>query len=130
MAVRENRLTSTVLTEADYLRAVEPPCRTWVVEADGAVVAFAAADAATGNIWALFVDPRHEGCGYGRRLHDAMVAWLWDEGVERAWLTTTPGTRAHRFYVAAGWTLAGPASAGEIRFELTRPATRPNVTLP
>ncbi len=56
-AVRENRLTSTVLTEDDYVRALEPPCRTWLVEADGHVVAFAAANAATGNIWALFVDP-------------------------------------------------------------------------
>ena len=120
MAVRENRLTSTELTEDDYVRALEPPCRIWLVEADGHVVAFAAANAATGNIWALFVDPDHEGRGYGRQLHDAMVAWLWEQGVTRAWLTTTAGTRAHRFYVAAGWTVAGPASGGEIRFELSR----------
>jgi GNAT superfamily N-acetyltransferase len=124
IAVRENRLTSTVLTEDDYVRALEPPCRTWLVEADGHVVAFAAANAATGNIWALFVDPDHEGRGYGRQLHDAMVAWLWGQNVTRAWLTTTAGTRAHRFYVAAGWTQAGPASGGEIRFELSR---SPNV---
>jgi GNAT superfamily N-acetyltransferase len=102
MAVRKNRLTSTVLTEDDYVSAIEPPCRTWLVEADGHVLAFAAANAATGNIWALFVDPDHEGRGYGRQLHDAMVAWLWEQGVTRAWLTTTAGTRAHRFYVAAG----------------------------
>lgn len=120
MAVRENRLTSTVLTDDDYVRALDHPCRTWVIAAGGEVVAFASANAATGNIWALFVDPDHEGRGYGRQLHDAMVAWLWEQGVTRAWLTTTPGTRAHRFYVAAGWTLAGPASGGEIRFELSR----------
>ena len=29
MAVRENRLTSTALTEDDYIRALEPPCRTF-----------------------------------------------------------------------------------------------------
>jgi GNAT superfamily N-acetyltransferase len=122
MAVRENRLTSTVLTEDDYVRALEPPCRTWLVASDGDVIAFAAANAAIGNIWALFVDPDHERLGYGRQLHDVMVAWLWEQGVTRAWLTTTAGTRAHRFYVAAGWTLTGPASGGEIRFELSRSA--------
>ena len=120
MAARENRLTSTVLTDGDYVRAVADPCRTWVIEADGQIVAFATADSSTGNIWALFVDPEHEGRGYGRRLHDAMVTWLWERGVDRAWLTTTPRTRAHRFYVMAGWTLAGPAADGEIRLELTR----------
>jgi GNAT superfamily N-acetyltransferase len=118
MAVRENRLTSTVLTEDDYVRALEPPSRTWVIEADGAIVAFAAANAATGNVWALFVDPDHEGRGYGRLLHDAMVTWLSAQGVTRAWLTTAAGTRAHHFYVAAGWTVAGPAPGGEVRFEL------------
>jgi GNAT superfamily N-acetyltransferase len=121
MAVRENRLTSTVLAEDDYIRALEPPSRTWLVAADGDVVAFAAANAATGNIWALFVDPDHEGRGYGRQLHDAMVAWLWEQGTTRAWLTTTPGTRAHRFYEAAGWRLAGAAAGDEILFELSRP---------
>jgi GNAT superfamily N-acetyltransferase len=32
------------------------------------VVAFAIGDATIGNIWALFVDPRHERRGFGRRL--------------------------------------------------------------
>lgn len=82
-------------------------------------MAFAAANAATGNVWALFVDPDHEGRGYGRQLHDHMVAWLWEQGVTCAWLATSPGTRAQRFYVAAGWTPAGPASGGAIPFELS-----------
>jgi GNAT superfamily N-acetyltransferase len=122
MAVLENRLTSTVLTDDDYIRALEFPGRTWLIESDGRVLAFAAANAATGNIWALFVDPDYEGRGYGRQLHDVMVEWLWAQGASRAWLTTVAGTRAHRFYTAAGWTLTGPAPGGEIRFELSHPA--------
>jgi GNAT superfamily N-acetyltransferase len=55
------------------------------------------------NIWALFVDPEHERRGYGRMLHDTMTDWLRSRGVERLWLTTEPGTRAQKFYEAAGW---------------------------
>ena len=29
-----------------------------------------------GRVWALFVDPAHEGHGHGRALHDVMIAWL------------------------------------------------------
>jgi uncharacterized membrane protein len=59
------------------------------------VVAFAVANATSGNIWALFVHPDHERRGYGRLLHDTMVSWLWATGLERLLLTTEPGTRAH-----------------------------------
>jgi len=116
-AVRENRLVSVVLSDVDYVRAIEEPGRGWVVEAEGEVVGFAAANARDGNVWALFVDPRHEGRGLGRRLHDTMIAWLAARGLERAWLTTDPGTRAERFYTAAGWCAVG-RSGRELRLEL------------
>lgn len=120
MAVRENRLQSIVLTDDDYIRAIEAPGRGWIVEADGDVVAFAIGDGSTGNIWALFVHPDHEGRGYGRTLHDMMVDWLWEQGLERLWLTTQPGTRAERFYLDAGWQRQGMTTSGEVRFEMTR----------
>src|SRR5688572_7163088 len=77
MSVRENKLTSTVLTEEDYIGAMETTGRGWVVERDGQIVAFGIGNATTGNIWALFVHPDHEGRGYGCRIHDEMVDWLW-----------------------------------------------------
>lgn len=120
MSVRENRLQSTVLTEDDYVAAIEPPGRGWVIEIEGEVAAFAVANAATGNVWALFVRPDYEALGFGRSLHDAMVAWLWEHELERLTLTTAPGTRAERFYVAAGWRKLGMTERGEIRFELGR----------
>jgi len=119
-AVRENRLVSLVLTEGNYVTAIEPPGRGWVIESEGEIVAFAVADSATGNIWALFVDPDHERRGHGRRLLDAMTEWLWSRGLQQLWLTTAPGTRAESFYAAAGWRRAGLTPNGELRFERTR----------
>lgn len=121
-AVRENRLTSSVITDGDVQRAIEATGRGWVIDIDGEVVAFAIGNATDGNVWALFVDPVHERRGYGRQLHDAMIAWLWSRGLRKLWLTTQPGTRAERFYTVAGWRATGLTAFGEIRFELERPA--------
>ncbi|MBL8268219.1 GNAT family N-acetyltransferase [Steroidobacter sp.] len=120
MSVHENRLVSIQLTERDYQVAIEQTGRGWVVEQDGAIVAFAIGDVTDGSIWALFVEPGHEAKGYGRELHDVMVAWLWQQGHEQLSLTTEPGTRAERFYEKAGWQRAGITDRGEVRFELSR----------
>ncbi len=121
MSVLENRLVSRQLSERDYIAEIEVTGRGWVIEAEGNIVAFAVGNAATGGIWALFVEPGHEGKGYGRQLHEAMIAWLWDQGHDRLWLTTGPGTRASRFYEAAGWRRVGVTDDGEWRYELHRP---------
>ena len=119
MSVLENRLVSRQLSEQDYRVEIETTGRGWLIELEGTILAFAVGNAATGSIWALFVEPGHEGKGYGRRLHDTMVAWLWEQGHDRLWLTTGPGTRAARFYEAAGWRQVGE-TADELRYELHR----------
>lgn len=125
LAVRENRLSSPDrISEADYVPEIEIPGRGWVIETGGEIVAFAIGNSSDGNIWALFVEPGHEGRGYGRRLHDTMVEWLGSRGLARLWLTTAPGTRAQRFYEAAGWRCTGPVSSGELRFVLDVNASR------
>jgi GNAT superfamily N-acetyltransferase len=116
-SVRENRLVSTTISDEQVRDAIENTGRGWVVECAGEVVGFAVGNAATGNIWALFVHPDHERRGYGRLLHDTMVEWLWSQGLERLWLTTEPGTRAQRFYEAAGWQHMGSTESGELRYE-------------
>ena len=121
MSVLENRLVSMVLTDDDYVTAIESTGRGWVIEVQGVIVAFAVGNSQNGSIWALFVEPGHEGKGYGRRLHDVMVGWLWEQGLDRLWLTTDAGTRADRFYEAAGWQRVSSAAHGEVRFELHRP---------
>lgn len=115
-SVRENRLVSTVITDDDVREAIEQTGRGWVIESAGQVVAFAVGNAKTGNIWALFVHPDHERRGYGRRLHDTTLGWLCSQGLDRLSLTTEPGTRAQKFYEAAGWQLIGVTARGELRY--------------
>src|SRR5262250_2082937 len=120
-SVRENRLTSTVITDDDVERAIEILGRGWVVAIEQDVVAFAIGRVTDGNLWALFVEPDNEGRGYGRRLHDEVVGWLGAQGVKRLWLTTQPGTRAERFYQRAGWQDRGMTAGGERLFEFETP---------
>jgi GNAT superfamily N-acetyltransferase len=116
-SVRENRLVSTSISDRQVREAIEDTGRGWVIESEGKIVAFAIGNATNGNIWALFVHPDHERCGYGRLLHDTAVEWLFSRGLERLWLTTEPGTRAQRFYEAAGWHRMGTTESGELRYE-------------
>lgn len=121
LAVVENRLSDPArLTPADYLPAITELGLGWVAESSGAVAGFAVGYR-SGNIWALFVHPDHEGCGHGKALHSVMVSWLWAQGLRRLWLTTEPGTRAEAFYRSLGWRSCGIVSSGEIRFELDGP---------
>lgn len=121
-SVRENVLTSGVITDEEVVDYLERIGRGWVVvDAANEVIAFAIGNAQDGNIWALFVDPEHEARGHGRHLHDEMVAWLWSKGLERLWLGTTPQTRAQRFYERAGWVNKGVLPSGELLFELYAP---------
>jgi ribosomal protein S18 acetylase RimI-like enzyme len=120
-AVKENRLITRRIGDDEVVHAIEASGRGWVVVDGGEVVAFAIGNGEDGNIWALFVDPGHEGRGHGRHLHDRMVEWLWGRGLERLWLSTDPKTRARRFYAQAGWQEVGPLPSGEVRLELPAP---------
>jgi GNAT superfamily N-acetyltransferase len=92
----------------------------WVVLEAGRVVGFSLANSRTRSVWALFVLPVREGRGYGKRLLDEAVGWLWETGADRIWLETDPNTRAAEFYRRQGWREAGTSPSGEIHFELDR----------
>ena len=120
MRVRENRLLDAARVQpSDYHRMLTADGRGWVAEIGDRVVGFAVADLRRANIWALFVDPDFERVGIGRGLHDAMVHWLFDAGIDPIWLSTDPGTRAESFYEAAGWRRVGLRET-EVRLELSR----------
>lgn len=87
-----------------------------VAEDGGEVAGFACANHQSGYVWALFVDPAHEGRGHGRALLDAMMARLTALGHRQSVLTTDSGTRADGFYRAAGWRDMGRSLGGEIVF--------------
>jgi GNAT superfamily N-acetyltransferase len=121
MSVRENRLADASLIQPhDYRALLDGLGRGWVAAVDGRIVGFAVADLARRNVWALFVDPKAEGLGAGRRLHEAMMDWMFASGAAEVWLSTDPGTRAERFYRSAGWRFAGSQPDGENRYEMTR----------
>jgi GNAT superfamily N-acetyltransferase len=104
LSVTENVLSDpgriTTRMYEDYLDAMG--CG-WVAEQDGAVVAFSYADKLDGSIWALFVDPGHEGQGLGRRLLAEAAQWLFGLGFPCVRLSTSANSRADRFYAAQGW---------------------------
>ena len=120
-AVRENKLISDAIREEHYVPAIESTGRGWIIEEDETVVAFAVGNAETGNIWALFVHLEHEGKGYGKKLQDTMIRWLFDKGLTRVYLSTAPGTRAQSFYEATGWKFTGIDSRGEATYERDAP---------
>lgn len=129
LAVRENRLRSSVITEKHYIPFIEEVGRSWVVVEDGAVLGFAAGHKTTGNIWALFVDPAQEGRGLGFALHAAMVGWLFEQDLRRLGLDTEPGTRAQRFYGAAGWSFVHLSPDGEALYALRALSTAQRIRL-
>ena len=121
LAVRENALSNPArITEQMYRDYLDALGRGWVAELDGAVIGFSGADRGDGSIWALFVDPAHEGLGAGKRLLRLAVDWLFEIGFEEVWLGTQPGTRADGFYAAQGWVQEGMKDDVEVWYRLRR----------
>jgi GNAT superfamily N-acetyltransferase len=115
-AVKENRLSHPdVVTAADIRRYLDAG-EMWVWDEGGAIMGFSAADTRDGSVWALFVDPAHEGRGIGRALLAMACTALREAGHHVARLGTAPGTRAERFYRRDGWTAEGLDARGEIVF--------------
>jgi GNAT superfamily N-acetyltransferase len=119
-AVKENVLSDPALvTDADCADYLTRRGKGWVCETNGQIVGFAIADLQEHNIWALFVLPEYESQGVGRRLHDLMLDWYFQQTRQTVWLGTAPGTRAEGFYTRAGWTRVGMVNKGEVKFEMS-----------
>jgi GNAT superfamily N-acetyltransferase len=119
LRVRENVLADpSWLTGERTLRAIREEGRGWVYQAEEGILGFSIALREPALIWALFVEPGHEGKGIGRRLLEMAVDWLWEQGAQSITLTTDPGTRAESFYRKAGWIEVGVEPNGEVRFRL------------
>ena len=120
MAVGENILSDpNAVTRGDYEDMLTRRGRGWVYEDERVIRGFAIADNLERNIWALFVEPGHEGRGIGRALMTTMMQWLFEQGRGNVRLTTGPGTRAEKLYRRAGWREAGVARNGDLVLELS-----------
>jgi GNAT superfamily N-acetyltransferase len=116
--VRENRLSApNAVTAADCMAFIDM-AEMWVWTDDaGQLQGFSAGDPRDGSIWALFVDPPHEGRGIGRILLACACRTVRSAGFSTATLNTEPGTRAERFYRMNGWIETGRSAKGEIVFQ-------------
>jgi GNAT superfamily N-acetyltransferase len=95
--------------------ALAPPMRTWVVEDDGYVVAYAHAGPfrpepgehiEAGELWGMYVDPQHQSRGHGQALMAAVLDHFRDACHRTAYLwVMRDNTAARRFYEVAGWHL-------------------------
>ncbi len=119
-AVKENVLSNPALvTPADYEEFLFKRGRGWVCLINDVVVGFSIVDLKEHNIWALFVHPDFEKQGIGKKLHDIMLCWYFDNYEEKVWLCTSPSTRAAAFYKMQGWQKIGTHGANEIKFEIS-----------
>lgn len=120
-AVHENKLSDPTIVTAEGCREmIEEKGAGWLCEVNKVIVGFAIVDLSDSNIWALFIDPDYEGKGIGRKLHDMMLSYSFEQGVAKLWLSTDPGTRAETFYRKAGWQQTGITASGELRFEMEK----------
>ncbi len=118
-AVQENKLSNPALvTDEDVAEYIANRGKGWVCVVRSEVVGFSIVDLIDNNIWALFVHPDFEGCGIGKKLHDMMLAWYFEQTKQKVWLGTSPGTRAEKFYSMQGWKEVGLHGKGEIKFEM------------
>ena len=122
-ALTIERLEERGITEASVAASFLSDSKGWVALQGEEIVAFSIADRATASIFALFVLPGYEGRGVGGRLLNLALGWLWDNGAERVWLTTGPGTKAVRFYEKRGWKCTGKGPRGDLRYECARPSS-------
>lgn len=120
MAVKENVLDNpNLVTHEDYVRFITVGGKGWVCELEDEIIGFSIISKSDPNVWALFVDPSYEGKGIGKRLHDLMLHWGFEQSHRTIWLSTMPGTRAENFYRKSGWRDAGLLKTGEIKFEMS-----------
>ena len=120
-SVKENVLSNSALvSDADVKNYITKRGRGWVCEIDNRITGFAIADLQDNNIWALFIHPDFEGRGIGKKLHEEMLDWFFEQNKNEVWLSTSPGTRAEEFYRSAGWRENGIYGKGEIKFEMTK----------
>ena len=122
LAVTENRLSDPArITHAMYVDHMAHRGKSWVCEIDGAVAGFASADAAAASVWALFVNPAHEGQGIGKRLLALLTDYLFSLGHDKVVLSTSADTRADVFYAAQGWERGKMINDVDVQYTLYKP---------
>ena len=120
MAVKENVLNNPALVpKEDNIDYLTKYGKGWVCEIENKIVGFSIVGLVQRNVWALFVHPEFEGKGIGKKLHNVMIDWYFEQTKEKIWLGTEFNTKAEQFYRKAGWIEVGKNGKDEIKFEMT-----------
>lgn len=120
IAVKENILPDPgMIAEDEYAAFLTQRGKGWLCEIENKITGFAIVDLVKNNVWALFVEPSYEKKGIGKKLHDMMLDWYFNQTKEKLCLGTSPNTRAEIFYRKAGWIEIGKRPNGEIHFEMS-----------
>lgn len=119
-SVKENVLSNPALvTDEDCKEYLTIRGKGWVCVNGNTVVGFSIADLKDNNIWALFVHPEYEHLGIGKKLHQLMLDWYFNQTKNTVWLGTEPNSRAEKFYKKAGWKAVGMHGKNELKFEMS-----------
>ena len=119
-AVKENRLSDpSLVPDKDVEEYIMNRGKGWVCEIDKRIAGFAIVDLVDNNVWALFMHPDFEAKGIGKKLHQIMMDWYFDNTKEKIWLGTAPHSRAEKFYRMQDWKEIGMHGKGEIKFEMS-----------
>jgi GNAT superfamily N-acetyltransferase len=113
----ENPLTDpTLVTDAEIEWCVDQAI-SLVSEDEAGVQGFTHVNHQTGYVWALFVIDEAQGRGHGAA-PTRRGALLSKAGHRQAFLATSAGTKAERFYRSRGWQPLGTNMRGEIVLRL------------
>ncbi len=119
-SVKENTLSDPALvSDEDCKEFITIRGKGWVCEVENEIIGFSIVDMQYRNIWALFLQPTFEKKGIGKKLHDIMLNWYFEQTRENVWLGTSPNTRAEQFYRRSGWKEIGIHEKNEIKFEMS-----------
>lgn len=118
-SVKENTLSDpNLVTDEDCRIFITEKGKGWVCEIETEIVGFSIVDLLDNNIWALFLKPEYEGRRIGKKLHNLMLDWYFEQTENSVSLGTAPKTRAEKFYRLNGWKETG-MHGKEIKFEMS-----------
>ncbi len=114
ISTRENKMTIDQLSQLgitiDSTReALLDNVKGWLCAISGKIVGFASGDKDTGEMLVIALLPEYEGLGIGKHLLTPVQDWLFAQGHQELWLTTSPvpNTRSYGFYRKLGWKAVG-----------------------
>jgi GNAT superfamily N-acetyltransferase len=121
LSVKENALSDPRrITYEMYESYLTTRGKGWLCEIDGETAGFSVASSKDAAIWALFVSPKYEARGVGKKLLQTATSWLFENGASVISLSTAENTRADKFYASLGWTRGKVGSDGEVSYTLEK----------